>query len=210
MSGGIPQIPSGGGCMTPPKSPLPRVRVSTKALRSKLSATARRISGSLKGGASRFIMTLRLTLTGTRLQIASGAWFFTSFNRNLQIIRRSQVDLAGEEGQNPGRYVLDDRILDTVEIRPVLFPVIGISGHLDRLVGLELDEFERARADRVATHVARTDVAGIDRREPGGEQRDKGRLRALQAECHFVIAVGGDLVEVAVPGFARIDAKLVA
>src|SRR5438132_8024879 len=64
--------------MTPPTLPLPRVRVSTKALRSRLSATACRRSASLKGGASRFIITLRLTFTGTSSQIASGAWFFTS------------------------------------------------------------------------------------------------------------------------------------
>src|SRR5260370_849535 len=35
------------------------------------------------------------------------------------------------------------------------------------------------------------------------------RLRPLQAEGHLVIAIGDDLLEVAVPGFARIEAQLV-
>src|ERR1700720_4340522 len=204
-------MPSGGGCMTPPRSPLPRVRVSTKALRSKLSAIARRRSGSLNGGMSRFIITLRLTLTGTRLQIASGAWFFTSLTTGTcKKIRRGHVELAGDEGQNPGRHVLDDRVLDTVEIGTVLLPIIGISGYFDRFVRLDFDEFERAGADRMTAHVARRNMARIDRRKPGREQRNKGGLRPLQMEGDLVITVGCHFFEISVPGFTRIDAELLA
>ena len=45
MSAGMPHTPSGGGSIAPPKSPLPSVNVSTKALRSMVKATARRNSG---------------------------------------------------------------------------------------------------------------------------------------------------------------------
>src|SRR6266446_308498 len=51
------------------------------------------------------------------------------------------------------------------------------------------DEFERAGTDRTLAHLARWQVAWIDRREPGSEQRDEGRLWAPQLECHLVIAV---------------------
>src|SRR5437764_11489486 len=48
----------------------------------------------------------------------------------------------------------------------------------------------------------------IDRRHARGEQRDKRRLRPLQYERRLIIAIGGDLREVVVPGLARVDAKL--
>jgi hypothetical protein len=72
--------------------------------------------------------------------------------------------LPADERQNPRRRVLDDRIFHTVEIRPARFPVLQVSDYRDDLVGLEFDEFEGAGADRVAAHVARRNVAGIDRR----------------------------------------------
>src|SRR5712691_3290519 len=50
-------------------------------------------------------------------------------------------------------------------------------------------------------------MAGVDRRKAGGEQRDEGRLRPLQVKASFVIAVGRDAVEVAVPSLARIAAQ---
>ena len=79
MSAGMPHTPSGGGSIAPPKSPLPSVNVSTKALRSTVNATARRSSGLSKGAASRFIITLRLTFDGTSAQVASGSCFLASF-----------------------------------------------------------------------------------------------------------------------------------
>ena len=39
-------------------------------------------------------------------------------------------------------------------MRQALLPIVRISGELDRFVGLELDEFERAGADRLGAHVA--------------------------------------------------------
>ena len=51
------------------------------ALRSKLSAIARRRSGLSKGGPARFRIRLRAALSGTSSQIASDAWLLTSFNR---------------------------------------------------------------------------------------------------------------------------------
>src|SRR5262249_17918165 len=70
----------GTGCSAAHKSSLQKDNVSTNALRSKVSATARRSSGLSKGGACRFIMTLRLTFDGTSSQIASGSWALTSLS----------------------------------------------------------------------------------------------------------------------------------
>src|SRR5712671_1561874 len=53
-------------------------------------------------------------------------------------------------------------------------------------------------------------MAGIDRRPAGSQQRQQRRLRPLQLEGHLVIAVRSHLFDVAVPGLARIDAKLLA
>src|SRR6516225_11201898 len=74
--------------------------------------------------------------------------------RNCQSGRKSHVELSRDESQCPRRHVLYDRPFDAVEIRPIPLPVIGVSRHLDRLVQLELYEFERAGADRVSAHVA--------------------------------------------------------
>jgi len=74
----------------------------------------------------------------------------------------------------------------------------------------EPSEFKRARADRMLTHVSRRDMTGIDRGIPGSEQCEKGRLRLLQAEGDFIVAVRGDRFEVPVPGLAGIDAQLLA
>ena len=51
-------------------------------------------------------------------------------------------------------------------------------------------------------------MTGIDWCPAGGEQRKQCRLRPLQAEGDLVIAVRGHLLDIAVPGFARIDAQL--
>src|SRR5215472_9833849 len=99
--------------------------------------------------------------------------------RDAHDVGPGHVELAGDETEDRRRAVWHNRVVYAVEIGPIPLPVIGISGDLDRLVRLELDEFERAGADRVAAHVARRDVARIDRRIAGGEQGDKGRLRPL-------------------------------
>jgi hypothetical protein len=62
----------------------------------------------------------------------------------------------------------------------------------------------------MTAHVARRDMAGIDRRPAGGKQRDEGGLRPFQMKSDLVVAVGGDIFKVSVPRLAGIEAQLVA
>ena len=96
-----------------------------------------------------------------------------------------------------------------VEIGPARLPVIGVLCEPDVFVRLELDEFEGAGADRVGAHLARRHMAGINRRHAGREQHQKRRLRPLQHKGHGVIAVGHDIVEIAIPRLARVEPQLV-
>ena len=73
-------MPSGGASIAPPIVPAPCVSVSMNALRSMVSATARRSSGLLKGSASRLISTLRCTLVAISLQTDCGACALMSFS----------------------------------------------------------------------------------------------------------------------------------
>jgi hypothetical protein len=57
-------------------------------------------------------------------------------------------------------------------------------------------------------HLGRRHVARVDSRESAGEQHQEGRLRPFQAKCHFIVTVGGDLVEVLVERFAGIESQL--
>src|SRR5207244_13639076 len=60
--------------------------------------------------------------------------------------------------------------------------------HLDALVRLELDEFERTGADRVLPHLAGRDMAGIDRRPAGGEQdRKSTRLNSSHQIISYAV-----------------------
>ncbi len=120
------------------------------------------------------------------------------------------VEFTAGEGQDRGRGIGDEGVFDAVEIGPVLFPVIRVAGDLDRLVGLEFDEFERAGADRFEPHIARRHMTGIDRRPARGQQGDEGRLRPLQVEGHLVIVIDADPFEVAVPGSTRVDPQLLS
>jgi hypothetical protein len=119
------------------------------------------------------------------------------------------VELAGDKGERAGPGIRDDRRFDTVEIGPTGLPVIRVLHHLDAFVRLEFEEFERPGADRMLAHLRRRHMAGIDRRQPGGEQRDQVGLRPLQMKGDLIVAVGGDLLDIAVPRFARVDAELV-
>ena len=78
MSAGRPQTPSGGGCIVPPTTDRPWVSVSTKALRSSASTSARRMSGLSNGAAVRFTSRLTLRFIDVVSQIAAGASFFTN------------------------------------------------------------------------------------------------------------------------------------
>src|SRR5919109_1087176 len=97
---------------------------------------------------------------------------------------------------------------DAVEIRPARLPVIRVTRRAHDLVRLELDEFERTGPDRMAAHLGWRDVARIDRRPPGCEQRKQRWLRPLQMKGDLVIAAGGHPLYIRVPGLARIDAEL--
>ena len=127
--------------------------------------------------------------------------------RDRHFGRECHVELAGDEGEKCGRAVRDDGELDAVEIRQALLEVVGIARQLDRFVGLELDELERPGADRVGAHLGRRDVAGIDRRIAGGEQRKQRRLRPFQVERRLVVAVGRYVLDLVVPALARILTK---
>ncbi len=77
----------------------------------------------------------------------------------------------------------DDGEFDAVEIRQALFPIVRILRELDRFVLLELDELERAGADRMRAHLRGGDVARIDRRIAGREHRQQRRLRPLEMQA---------------------------
>src|SRR5215813_4328214 len=193
--------------MTPPMSPWPSLMMSIKAWRSMLSAIARRISGSLKGGLSRLISRLRLMPPGVTSQIAAGAWLVMSLISGIVVAVQSVF--PSDEGQVRGRHVADNRELDAVEIGTPAFPVIRVAGQRDPLVRFKLDEFKGSGTDRMLTHLGRDNMAWIDHRIAGGQQHDKRRLRPLQAEGDFIVAVGRHLGEVTVPRLARIDPQLV-
>ena len=128
-------------------------------------------------------------------------------HRDRHLERKGHVELTADEGQHSRRAVRNDRVLDPVKIGPPRLPVIRVLRDPDRLVGLELDEFERAGADRIEAHVLRCDVARIDRRVARGDQGQQRRLRPLQHEGGFEIAVGFDRGDVVPPGFAGVGAE---
>ena len=69
--------------MVPPVSAWPWLMMSMKALRSIDSAMARRMSGLLKGGASRLRIRLVLLFIDAVSQIACGACSLTSFKSGM-------------------------------------------------------------------------------------------------------------------------------
>src|SRR4029079_1485843 len=73
---------------------------------------------------------------------------------------------------------------------------------------LELDEFERAGADRMQPHLRRRYVTGVDRRPSRRQHREQRWLRPFQVEADLVITVGGHLRYIVEPRFARVDAQL--
>ena len=119
------------------------------------------------------------------------------------------VHLAGHEGQHGGGAIGDDGEFNRIEIRFARAPVILITGQLDVFVLLEFDKLERPGADRRGAHFRSGDVARINRRVAGGEHRQQRRLRPIQLEGHFQIAVRHHRLHVVVPGFARVLAELV-
>jgi len=64
-----------------------------------------------------------------------------------------------------------------------------VAGDFYTAIGLELDKFERASADRMLAHLRRCHVAGIDHRESAGKQHRESWLRPLQFEGDLLITV---------------------
>ena len=143
------------------------------------------------------------------MHTALGSWLLMSLQQgNRHLPGEGDVEAARDEAQHRGRAVGHDGELDAVEIGPALPPVVGVPRDLDALVLLEFDELEGAGADRLGAHLRRRHVAGIDRREAGGEQRQDRGLRPLEMDRDLVVAVGGDALDVAVPRLARVAAQL--
>ena len=116
--------------------------------------------------------------------------------RHGKLVRESHVEFARYKGQCCGRWVADNRVFDTVEVGPILFPVLWVPCHADDLVGPELDEFERPRPNRVSAHFVRWDMTGVDRREATGEQHREGWLRPLQVKGDLEVTICADVIEV--------------
>src|SRR5205814_5321730 len=64
--------------------------------------------------------------------------------RDAQGKRKRHIDISRNERQHRRRWILDNRVVDAVEIRQPRFPVTRVARDPDRLVLLELDEFERS------------------------------------------------------------------
>ena len=129
--------------------------------------------------------------------------------RDRDLGREGDVELAGDEAEDRGRAVRHDRVFDAVEIGQALLPVVRVLRQLDRLVLLQLDELERPGADRIGALRRRRDVAGIDRRVAGREHREDRRLRARQMERRLQVAFGRDFLDVGEPVLARVLAEAV-
>ena len=156
-----------------------------KLLRSIVSCIARRMSGSLNGGVSR--LTSRLIATGVGVSLADRLRRLAldvAHRLDRDLVGEGHVELAGDKGERLGRAVRDDRPFDSRRDRAGPASSNPGSSHPDVFVRLELDEFERAGADRMGAHVARRHMARIDRRHAGRQQHQKRRLRALQHKGH--------------------------
>jgi hypothetical protein len=119
------------------------------------------------------------------------------------------AELVGHETEHAGGAVADDAELDAIEIRAARLPVVRVLGELDGPVRFEGDELEGAGADRLGAHVLGRDVAGVDRRQAGGQQRRERGLRTAEHEGRLQVAGGGHLFKVAPPDPAGIVAELV-
>src|SRR3984893_2136632 len=107
--------------------------------------------------------------------------------RHLQKERRGYVNLAGDKGQDPGRRVSGDGILDAVEIGPALLPVLRVPGDPD--IDDPLSELAREGARRMLAQalVAEADAFVAlwkDSKLPDGRDRvvrhGHGPHRAIQ------------------------------
>ena len=120
--------------------------------------------------------------------------------RDRHLPGKGHVEAAGHEAQQRRRRAGDDVELDAVEMRLARLEVVGIAHQPDAVELLERVELERPGADRLDAHLGARHVAGIDRREPRGEQRQQRGLRMVEMDGDFVVVAAVDVVDVAVPG----------
>ena len=128
--------------------------------------------------------------------------------RHGDLVREGHVEGAGDKAEHCRRAVRYNRVFDGVEMGQARLPVIRVALEFQRLVWLVVDKFEWPGADRMRTHLARRDAAGVDRRVSRSEQREKRRLRPLHVEGRFVLALGRDIGEVEIPGLTRVEPQL--
>src|SRR5262245_25397628 len=76
-------------------------------------------------------------------------------------------------------------------------------------LGLELDELEWTRADRMGAHVLCRHVARVHGRHSRSQQHDERRLRFAQMESGLIVIIDRDILEIGVPDAARILAEIV-
>ena len=163
--GGMPQSPPGGGCMMPPISPCPSARMSMNAWRSRRQRHRPPHSGLSNGGIVAVDHQVAIDVARRHLADRRGACRFDVLQqRDREPYGKIMSNLPATNARIPRRDALDDGVFDAVEIRPARLPVIRVAGHLDVFVRLELDELERARADRLLAHLRGRHMAGIDRR----------------------------------------------
>ena len=123
---------------------------------------------------------------------------------------KGHVVAAGDETQQGGRGARDDAELDAVEVGLAGLEVVGIADQPHAVELLERVELEGTGADRLGAHVRARHVAGVDRREPGGQQHQQRGLRVVEEDRDVVVGVAVDIVDVAEPRAARIVLQLVA
>ena len=169
---------------------------------------ALRISGLSNGGASRFTIRLVLLFMPASRTCALGACALTSFSSGMVTQRHVMSNVPATKPRIAVERPATMRDFDAVEIGLALLPVVRVAHQLACSLLLELGELERPGADRLGAHLGGRDVAGIDRAVARGEQHQQRRLRLLEVEGRLVVAVGRDLLEIAVPGRARILAQL--
>src|SRR5262249_60039877 len=111
--------------------------------------------------------------------------------------------------QNARGSVGNDAPVDGVEIRPAGPPIMRIAHESYRVIGLELDELEWTRADRMGAHVLCRHVARVHGRHSRSQQHDERRLRFAQMESGLIVIIDRDILEIGVPDAARILAEIV-
>ena len=113
------------------------------------------------------------------------------------------VHLAALELEQRGRRVERELVVDAVEVRLALFPVLRVAGQHDLAARRPLLEHERAGAERVAVELLAPlldPLLGHDVAEVHGDGVEEREVRALERDLDGVVVDGlesGDLVGLA-------------